>query len=209
MEKGGSAGEQAPSGRPGRSAERSDFGPVSVTQIAYVAKSLLPIVHLLQAQSSSQHAIPVAPYLATFYSAVQNLRDLRPRFDSVLRDLGPVEEYARKLGVALPESSNTASGSNWTPDANLDPGLVDAVSATLPGEAETGHSAGQGRQTSGSGAIQALLSLSGRVKDDITASAEGVAGTEGEQASSAELNAWWASILGGTSGDQEETGFSI
>jgi hypothetical protein len=188
-----------------------DFGPMSVTQIAHVAKALLPVVHLLQ--GSLKHSIPISPYLETFHSAIRILRDLRPRFDSVVRDLDPTEEYARKLGVPLPESSTLAGGPAttdpqlWASEANVDPGLIDTVTASLLSEGDVGNSAsGQGRQTSGSGAIQALLSLSGRAKNDATASSEGLNGTVDEQATSAEgLNAWWASVLSGTLEGQGQT----
>ena len=220
LEKGGSAGMSLFDCTKADYASSScvDFGPMSVTQIGHVAKSLLPILHLLQSSPQQQQAVTVSTYLETFHSALQILRDLRPRFDSVVRDLGPVEDYARKFGVPLPEPTssgsnttiNTSDPQSWTSGAegNVDPGLVDAVAGTLPGEtdpdadASISKSAGQGRQTSGSGsgAIQALLSLSGRPEDEISgsnratdeqaASGSGSTGTEG-------LNAWWASVLSG------------
>lgn len=181
---------------------------MSVTQIAHVAKSLLPVIHLLQ--SSSQQTIALAPYLETFHAAVQNLRDLRPRFDSVVRDLGPLEDYAQKLGVPLPDSNNLPSGPNelWASIANVDPELVDAatVASLQPREAESSDGPRQGRQTSGSGAIQALLSLSGRAKNGAETSS-GETGPADDQGTSAEgLNAWWASILSGTVDGSGETG---
>ena len=177
---------------------------MSVTQIAHAAKSLLPVIDLLQ--SSSQQTIAVAPYLETFHTAVQNLRDLRPRFDSVVRDLDPVEDYARKLGIPLHNPNDIAADSNvensqlWASIANVDPGLVDtaAIATLQPREADTSDGPRQGRQTSGSGAIQALLSLSGRAKEAQTLTGDSN-GAADEQASSAEgLNAWWASVLSGT-----------
>lgn len=209
---------------------------MSVTQIAHVAKSLLPILHLLQSSSQQQqqqqlqqNPIPVAPYLETFHSAVQILRDLRPRFDSVVRDLGPIEDYARKLGVLLPEPTHPASNTPttmsdahlWTSAANVDPGLIDAVAATLPGEvsfdneanldiiARTIKSQEQGQQQqasgSGSGAIQALLSLSGRQKDEMSES-NGAAEEQAASTSAEGLNAsLWASLWSGAIEGEDKT----
>ena len=209
---------------------------MSVTQIAHVAKSLLPILHLLQSssqqQQQQQNPIPVAPYLETFHSAVRILRDLRPRFDSVVRDLGPVEDYAKKLGVPLPEPTQPASNTTtamsdahqWALGADIDPGLINAVAATLPGEVSFDNEAnfnviaraiksqeqGQQQQSSGSGsgsgsgAIQALLSLSGRQKDEISGS-NGVADGQAASTSAEGLNTLWDDFLSGATAGEDKS----
>lgn len=171
-------------------------------QIAQVAKALLPVIHLLHTSQRSEHE-----HLKAFHSAIELLRGLRPKFDAVVRHLQPLEEYALRLGVALPTSGNGdrtfGDLATTAADANIDPELISAVAATLP-ELDASASTGQPGQSSGSGsgAIQALLSLSGRVKDDpANPTLEARAGQDAQTAEG--LDAWWASILGGTFDDAE------
>lgn len=191
-------------------ADRAEFGPMTVTQIAHITKALLPIIHL--SQSLPQDAIQIGPYIETFHSAIQILRELRPRFDVVVRHLDAVEEHARQLGVALPPSSaqrggptNTDTQDRASGPSDVDYRPAESGPATVPSEADTR----QGLQTSGSGAIQALLSLSGRAKHDPSSSAGNMDALPTEHGGSAEgLDAWWASVLSGTlEGTSGGTGF--
>lgn len=159
----------------------SDFGSTCVTQIAQVAKALLPVIHLIQ--STNQLSLPIIEYIATFQSAIELLRGLRPKFDLVVPYLGPLESYAQKLGVALPRATD-GNPHRDTAQVHQD---------------QTGDGVEhQPSQTSGSGAIQALLSLSGQAKGDeaapLTAADDG-------QSSVQDLDAWWASIMNGTFGE--------
>jgi hypothetical protein len=158
-----------------------------VTQIAQVAKSLLPLIHTLQGHpaSSSTTTVALDDCVNSFGVAMEFLRILRPKFDVVIRHLDPLESYAQRLGVPLPyisqiddqKSTGTSGTSTGVAGGNLFP--------DAPALPRDGQEVQQPGQTSGQGAIQALLSLSGRTGDS-----DGDAGLEG-------ADAWWSSILHG------------
>jgi hypothetical protein len=166
-----------------------DCGPTTVTQIAQVAKSLLPVIHLLQceayAQSGLESPVPLSNCISTFQTSIQLLHALRPKFDVVIRHLDPLESYARQLGVALPYEQGDASlGRLEGGDEAIAEALGVLANSNISQNQVNGTDGQQPGQTSGSGAIQALLSLSGRTGSEN----EGKPGLEG-------ADAWWSSIL--------------
>jgi hypothetical protein len=87
-----------------------DCGSTTVTQIGQVAKSLLPVIHIVQTHTgfNSDITISLESCVASFQSAIQLLHLLRPKFDVVVRHLDPLESYARQLGVPLPYARDGA-----------------------------------------------------------------------------------------------------
>lgn len=114
-----------------------------------------------------------------------------------MRHLHALEDNARRLGVA------TVSHEQAT-EANIDPGLIEAVIAGLPVEGE--QPPGRAGQTSGSGAIQALLSLSGRPGEED--GSEAVTGAEGQTGADGDagFEEWWDKVLNGTLAGSGYTG---
>lgn len=152
-----------------------------MTQIAQVAKSLLPVIHIVQTHPGfdSEMTISLESCIASFQTAIQLLHLLRPKFDVVIRHLDPLESYARQIGVPLSYSGDSAGQGKV---GNQGEELVSEALAVLANT--NGTEVQQPGQTSGSGAIQALLSLSGRTGES------GDDGTEG-------ADAWWSSLLSG------------
>jgi hypothetical protein len=164
-----------------------DCGSTTVVQVAQIAKSLLPVIHLLQSHPDTETPTSLQSCIATFQSAIHLLHLLRPKFDLVIRHLDPLESYARQLGVAL--SIFDAGSGSLGAEGNGEEIIAEALGVlantnTNPIQA-SGSDVQQPVPTSGSGAIQALLSLSGR-----TGESEGDAGMDG-------ADAWWTSILNG------------
>lgn len=203
VEKGVFPGEYRTQPASCRTTDVADYGSSTVTQIAHVASSLLAVIRLLQPDSSSDAPVSLLTCIGTFHSAIHLLRSLRARFDVVIRHLDPLEHYAAQLGVSLPTSEQLA-----VPTYQFGQGTADATTMGLPGldtktgeelvsealgvlASETAMSETQQPGQSGSGAIQALLSLSGRTGEE-GAGGDTAAGSEG-------LEAWWANLLSGSS----------
>lgn len=127
---------------------------------------------------NSDTTISLESCVASFQTAIQLLHLLRPKFDVVIRHLDPLESYARNLAVPLPYMGDGPGSKEVNPGKELVNEAL-AVLSDANGEIQ------QPSQTSGSGAIQALLSLSGR-----TGESGGDVGSEG-------ADAWWTSILNG------------
>jgi hypothetical protein len=164
-----------------------DCGSTTVTQVAQVAKSLLPVIHIIQNHPGfgSDTTISLESCVASFQNAIQLLHLLRPKFDVVIRHLDPLVSYAQELGVALPYTSEGSAAAR--PDNTHGEELTAEALAVLANTNQLGGAEVQQQgQTSGSGAIQALLSLSGRTDE-----AGGDAGVEG-------ADAWWSSLLNGS-----------
>lgn len=141
----------------------------------------------------------------TLHSAIHLLRSLRARFDVVIKHLDPLEHYAAQLGVSLPPANldfsvetltqGSVAAPQTTSSSDVDAGtktgeeLVSEALGVLANETANAE-AQQPGQTSGSGAIQALLSLSGRTGEEEGGDGAVGSGSEG-------LEAWWASLLGG------------
>ena len=152
-----------------------------MTQIGQVAKSLLPVVYIVQTHPGfdSDMTISLESCIASFQTAIRLLHLLRPKFDVVVRHLDPLESYARQLGVPLPYSGDVGGQGKV---GNQGEELVSEALAVLANT--NGAEVQQPGQTSGSGAIQALLSLSGRTGES--------GGDESDGA-----DAWWSSLLSG------------
>lgn len=166
-------------------------------QIAQVAKALLPAIHLVQ--SSTTHSdVPLDELIPTFRLAIQLLHGLRAKFDAVVRHLQALEEYARRLNMA---SATIGQAEASGDDANIDPELIEAAIAGLPVGNE--QQSGQVGQTSGSGAIQALLSLSGRPGEE---DGSNQATAEGHTVIDDGFEEWWDGVLNGTLGGLDSAG---
>jgi hypothetical protein len=156
---------------------------------------LLPVIHLAQASAPTPDLPPLDELIVPFQLSLQLLQSLRPKFDAVVRHVQPLEDYAKRLGVPTTPIQQTGG---TDADANIDPELIEAAIAGLP--FEIGQPVNQGAQTSGSGAIQALLSLSGRPgeddKVDVLADGEGQTGVLGDDG----FEDWWEKVLNGTLG---------
>lgn len=163
--------------------------------MAQIAKSLLPVIHLLQIHPDTDTPTSLQSCIATFQSAIQLLHLLRLKFDVVIRHLDPLESYARQLGVPLSmfDGDNSSHAKNGA-EANGEDLTAEALGVLANDNTNQAGESGaqQPVPTSGSGAIQALLSLSGRTGDS-----EGDAGVEG-------VDAWWTSILNGSTDGLEQ-----
>ena len=166
-----------------------DIGSTTVNQVAQAAKSLLPVIHIIQTHPGfdSGTTISLESCVASFQNAIQLLHLLRPKFDVVVLHLDPIESYAQRLGVALHYSGvSVSSAGNAGQNTQGDKITTEAMAAMADTNQLNGVEAQQPGQTSGSGAIQALLSLSGRTDE-----AGGAADTD-------VADAWWSSLLNGT-----------